>query len=103
MEIRRGIELATTAVIAELHRVSTSCIMPTDIESVASVAADGDKLIGRTIAKALQQVGRNGAITVEESPDADDEMMMAITNGSQFDTDMAHHLIFARMDHAAFL
>jgi chaperonin GroEL len=86
MEIRRGIELATAAVLAELNHVSAPCIMPTDIENVAAVAANGDIQIGRIIANAIQQVGRNGAITVEEHPESNAQLAINITDGSQFDT-----------------
>ena len=65
-EIRRGIERGVALVVAELKKLSKNVDTSAEIEQVASIAAN-DKEIGKIIAKAIDEVGKNGVVTVEEA------------------------------------
>ena len=71
MGLKRGIEAAVDAVTQELKKVSKSTKDKKEIAQVATVASNNDKTIGNLIAEAMEKVGKDGVITVEESKSAD--------------------------------
>ena len=83
MGLKRGIEAAVKAVTAELKRVSKSTKDKKEIAQVATIAANNDKAIGNLIAEAMEKVGKDGVITVEESKTA--ETILDVVEGMQFD------------------
>jgi chaperonin GroEL len=66
--LRRGIEEAAGQVLAELARIASSVTSTEELANVASIAANNDETIGAVITQALDRVGRDGVVTVEESP-----------------------------------
>ena len=72
MSLQRGIQMATDAVVAELGRVSKKVKGKEDLTNVASVAANDDREMGKLISEAMEQVGKDGVVTVEEVKDAAD-------------------------------
>ncbi len=68
MLLRRGIEDATELVVAELQRSAQQISGPEDLAHVATIAAKEDERIGGAVARALQRVGQEGVVTIEESP-----------------------------------
>jgi chaperonin GroEL len=66
MDLKRGIDIAVDAIVAELKELSKPCTSNKEIAQVATVSANGDKEIGEMIATAMDKVGRDGAITVED-------------------------------------
>jgi chaperonin GroEL len=83
MGLKRGIDAAVDAVTAELKKVSKSTKDKKEIAQVASIAANNDKTIGNLIAEAMDKVGKDGVITVEESKSAD--TVLDVVEGMQFD------------------
>jgi chaperonin GroEL len=83
MSLQRGIQMATDAVVAELGRVSKSVKGKEDLTNVASVAANDDREMGKLISEAMEQVGKDGVVTVEESKTLLTEL--EIVEGMQFD------------------
>jgi len=83
MQIKRGIEKAVEAVVAALKGVSTPIKEQKEIAQVASIAANGDKIIGEKIAEAMEKVGKDGVITVEEGKTLD--TTLKLVEGMQFD------------------
>ena len=67
MDLKRGIDLAVTEAVADLKRRSKKIKTSEEIAQVGSIAANGEKMIGEKIAEAMQKVGNEGVITVEES------------------------------------
>src|SRR6185503_7786507 len=67
MSLQRGIQLATDAVVAELQRTSKKVKNNDDLRNVATVSANNDSEIGKLIAAAMEQVGKDGVVTVEEA------------------------------------
>src|SRR5262249_958920 len=67
MSLKRGIDRAVTAVTEELKRLSKSTKGRDEIAQVGTVSANGDKTIGEMIAEAMEKVGKEGVITVEEA------------------------------------
>ena len=67
MEIKRGIDKAVEAVTAELKKLSKPCQSKTEISQVGTISANNDKTIGDLIAEAMEKVGKDGVITVEEA------------------------------------
>jgi len=82
MALKRGIESAVQAVVEELKKLS-STVEGDKIAQVGTISSNGDATIGRTIAEAMQKVGKNGVITVEESKTMSTEM--STVDGMQFD------------------
>lgn len=68
MLLRRGIEEAAGQVLAELSRIARSLSSSEELANVASIAANNDETIGAVITQAIDRVGRDGVVTVEESP-----------------------------------
>ncbi|MCG8696161.1 MAG: chaperonin GroEL, partial [Minwuiales bacterium] len=67
MDLKRGIDIAVDAVIGELHKRSRKVAGETEIAQVGTISANGDTAIGEMIAQAMQRVGNEGVITVEET------------------------------------
>jgi len=83
MSLQRGIQMATDAVVAELQRISKPVKNKEDLMNVASVSANNDREIGRLISEAMEQVGKDGVVTVEEARTLQTEL--EIVEGMQFD------------------
>jgi chaperonin GroEL len=83
MEIKKGIELAVTAVVEELQKLSKPIKDTKEIAQVATISANGDADIGTIIAKAMERVGKDGTITVEEAKGF--ETTLDIVEGMSFD------------------
>src|SRR3989442_1333136 len=83
MGLKRGIERAVGAVTEELKKLSKSTKDKKEIAQVATIAANADKTIGNLIAEAMEKVGKDGVITVEESKSAD--TVLDVVEGMQFD------------------
>jgi chaperonin GroEL len=83
MGLKRGIEAAVGAVTEELKKMSKSTKDKKEIAQVATIASNNDKTIGSLIAEAMEKVGKDGVITVEESKSAD--TVLDVVEGMQFD------------------
>ncbi|MBV9945279.1 MAG: chaperonin GroEL [Myxococcales bacterium] len=83
MEIKRGIDKAVEAVVQSLKGLAKQTKDPKEIEHVGTISANGDKEIGTKLAEAMQKVGKEGVITVEESKTA--ETTLEVVEGMQFD------------------
>ena len=83
MDLKRGIDKATIAVIADLEKMSEPCEDDTAIAQVGSISANSDTEIGEIISGAMQKVGKEGVITVEEGSGLDNEL--DVVEGMQFD------------------
>jgi chaperonin GroEL len=83
MEIKRGIDKATQAIVDELKRVSKPCKDRKAIAQVGTVSANNDESIGENIAQAMDKVGKEGVITVEDGSGLVDEL--DVVEGMQFD------------------
>src|SRR5437762_8499844 len=83
MGLKRGIEAAVDAVAEELKKLSKSTKDRKEIAQVATIASNNDKMIGNLIAEAMEKVGKDGVITVEESKSADTKL--DVVEGMQFD------------------
>ncbi len=83
MSLKRGIDKATAVVTANLAKLSKKVKEHTEIEQVATVSANGDTEIGSKIAEAMDKVGKDGTITVEESKTID--TTLEVVEGMQFD------------------
>jgi chaperonin GroEL len=83
MGLKRGIEKAVEAVTEELKKLSKSTKDKKEIAQVATIAANNDKTIGDLIAEAMEKVGKDGVITVEESKSA--ETALDVVEGMRFD------------------
>ena len=83
MDLKRGIDLAVGEVVKDIARQSKKVKSSEEIAQVGTVAANGEKEIGQMIAKAMQKVGNEGVITVEEAKSLDSEL--EVVEGMQFD------------------
>jgi chaperonin GroEL len=83
MGLKRGIERAVDAVVEDLKKMSKSTKDKKEIAQVAAIASNNDKTIGNLIAEAMEKVGKDGVITVEESKSA--ETVLDVVEGMQFD------------------
>src|SRR5712672_2867005 len=83
MGLKRGIDKAVDLVVEELKKMSKSTKDKKEIAQVASIAANNDKTIGNLVAEAMEKVGKDGVITVEESKSAD--TVLDVVEGMQFD------------------
>ncbi|QKE27899.1 60 kD chaperonin (cpn60) [Arcobacter acticola] len=81
--LKRGMDKATEAILAELKKASRVVANKTEIEQVATISANSDKAIGSMIAEAMDKVGKDGVITVEEAKGISDEL--DVVEGMQFD------------------
>jgi chaperonin GroEL len=83
MDIKRGIDKAVSVVVEEIKKLSIPVSGRREIEQVATVSANNDPTIGKIIADAMEAVGKDGVITVEESKSA--ETTLETVQGMQFD------------------
>jgi len=83
MDLKRGIDKAVESVVAELQKMSKPIKTSGEISQVGTVSANGEKEIGEIIAKAMDKVGKEGVITVEEAKGLETEL--DIVEGMQFD------------------
>ncbi len=83
MDLKRGIDKAVELVVAELKRISKPTQGQKDIAQVGTISANGDATIGKTIAEAMDKVGKEGVITVEEAKGL--ETTLEVVEGMQFD------------------
>jgi len=83
MALGRGIDKAVEAVVAELRKLSKSTKDKKEIAQVATIASNNDRTIGGLISEAMEKVGKDGVITVEESKSA--ETALDVVEGMQFD------------------
>ncbi len=83
MDLKRGIDLAVEAVVADLAKNSKKVTSNDEIAQVGTISANGDSFIGKEIAKAMDKVGKEGVITVEEAKSLETET--EIVEGMQFD------------------
>ena len=83
MELKRGIEQAIDAVVAEIHQMARPCVSSQEIAHVASISANNDRSIGDLLARAIDRVGREGAIAIEDGSGLVSEL--EVVEGLQFD------------------
>ncbi|HSD45783.1 MAG TPA: chaperonin GroEL, partial [Pyrinomonadaceae bacterium] len=83
MALQRGIQIATEQVVAELERMSKKVKSKEELTNVATVSANNDRGIGELISEAMERVGKDGVVTVEESKTLQTEL--DIVEGMQFD------------------
>ncbi len=83
MDIKRGIDKAVAAAVLELDKIKKPCTTSKEIAQVASISANSDEAIGKIIADAMERVGKDGVITVEDGKGLQDEL--EVVEGMQFD------------------
>jgi len=83
MDLKRGIDQAVTAAVAELTKISKPCNTTKEIAQVGSISANSDANIGNIIAEAMEKVGKEGVITVEDGKGLENEL--DVVEGMQFD------------------
>src|SRR3954471_11745395 len=83
MDLKRGIDIAVESVVAELKKLSKPTKNKKDIAQVGIISANGDETIGNIIADAMEKVGKEGVITVEEAKGL--ETTLEVVEGMQFD------------------
>ena len=83
MDLKRGIDLAVDALVAELKRQAKPCATRVEISQVASISANNDRGIGEIVANAMEKVGKEGVITVEDGSGLQSEL--EVVEGMQFD------------------
>ncbi|MGA7594770.1 MAG: chaperonin GroEL [Gallionella sp.] len=83
MDLKRGIDQAVIAAVAELKKLSKPCTTSKEIAQVGSISANSDTVIGEKIAAAMEKVGKEGVITIEDGQGLEDEL--DIVEGMQFD------------------
>jgi chaperonin GroEL len=83
MDLKRGIDLAVEAVVADLKKNAKKVTSNDEIAQVGTISANGDAEVGRMLAEAMQKVGNEGVITVEEAKTAETEL--EVVEGMQFD------------------
>jgi chaperonin GroEL len=83
MDIKRGIDAAVTVLVEELKKMAKSTKDPNEIAQVGTVSANGDTTIGQLLSQAMEKVGKEGVITVEEAKSA--ETTLDVVEGMQFD------------------
>ena len=83
MDLKRGIDQAVEALVAELKRLAKPCATRTEIAQVAGISANNDRAIGEIVANAMEKVGKEGVITVEDGKGLASEL--EVLEGMQFD------------------
>ncbi len=83
MDLKRGIDKAVIAVVEELKKISKPCTTSKEIAQVGAISANADESIGKTIAEAMDKVGKEGVITVEDGKGLENEL--DLVEGMQFD------------------
>src|SRR5690349_12946479 len=83
MDLKRGIDKAVIAIVEELKKISKPCSTSKEIAQVGAISANADESIGKTIAEAMDKVGKEGVITVEDGKGLENEL--DLVEGMQFD------------------
>jgi chaperonin GroEL len=83
MDLKRGIDLAVGSVVEELKKISRPCASSREVAQVGSISANLDTEVGRIIAEAMDKVGKEGVITVEDGKSLENEL--ELVEGMQFD------------------
>ena len=83
MDLKRGIDKAVVALVSELAKISKPCTTTKEIAQVGSISANSDSDIGEIIANAMEKVGKEGVITVEDGKSLNNEL--DVVEGMQFD------------------
>ncbi len=83
MDLKRGIDKAVEAIVAELKKISKPCTTSKEIAQVGAISANADSEIGKIIADAMDKVGKEGVITVEDGKSLNNEL--EVVEGMQFD------------------
>lgn len=83
MDIKRGIDRAVCAAVEELKKISRPCVTNKEIAQVGAISANNDRSIGERIAEAMNKVGKEGVITIEDGKSLADEL--EVVEGMQFD------------------
>jgi chaperonin GroEL len=83
MEIKRGIDKAVETIVAELKKMAKQTKDPNEIAQVGTISANGDETVGKLLSEAMEKVGKEGVITVEEAKSA--ETSLEVVEGMQFD------------------
>ena len=83
MDLKRGIDAAVTAVVEDLRSRSRTISKPEEVAQVGTISANGERTIGEMISEAMQKVGNEGVITVEEAKSLETEL--EVVEGMQFD------------------
>ncbi|MAM00553.1 chaperonin GroEL [Hydrocarboniclastica marina] len=83
MDLKRGLDKATTAAVAEIRNMARPCDDSKNIAQVGTISANSDETVGKLIAQAMEKVGKEGVITVEEGRGLEDEL--DVVEGMQFD------------------
>ena len=83
MDLKRGIDLAVAEVVAALGKTAKKIKTSEEVAQVGTISANGDEAVGKMIAEAMQKVGNEGVITVEEAKTAETEL--EVVEGMQFD------------------
>jgi chaperonin GroEL len=83
MDLKRGIDIAVSAVVKDIEKRSKKVGSSAEVAQVGTISANGDSKVGKMIAEAMQKVGNEGVITVEEAKSLDTEV--EIVEGMQFD------------------
>jgi chaperonin GroEL len=83
MDLKRGVDLAVTAVIADVKKRSKKVSTNEEIAQIGTISANGEREVGDLVAKAIERVGKEGVITVEEAKGLDTEL--DVVEGMQFD------------------
>jgi chaperonin GroEL len=83
MSLKRGVDQAVDAAVSEIKRLSKKVKGKEDITNVAAISANGDKKVGRLLAEAIEKVGDDGVVTVEEAKSIETEL--EVVEGMQFD------------------
>ncbi|HCF9852277.1 TPA: chaperonin GroEL [Pseudomonas aeruginosa] len=83
MDLKRGIDKATVAIVAQLKELAKPCADTKAIAQVGTISANSDESIGQIIAEAMEKVGKEGVITVEEGSGLENEL--SVVEGMQFD------------------
>jgi chaperonin GroEL len=83
MDLKRGIDLAVEAIVAEVKRLARPCATRTEIAQVATISSNNDAAIGEMVAEAMAKVGKEGVITVEDGKALKSEL--EVVEGTQFD------------------
>ena len=83
MDLKRGIDKAVIAIVEELKKITKPCTTSKEIAQVGAISANADESIGKTIAEAMDKVGKEGVITVEDGKGLENEL--DLVEGMQFD------------------